>query len=129
MRNVILIICLFTCQVQAATQALYPIDNPDIAQRFDELLTQYRCLVCQNEDLASSNADLAKDLRKQIYQRVISGQTDEQIKSYLVTRYGQFILYKPPLQKKTLILWGLPFVLLITALACFIYVHKRKSVH
>ncbi len=90
----------------------YPFSHPDEAKRFNQLISQFRCLVCQNEDLASSDAPLANDLRNTIYQQVKMGETNERIIHYMVNRYGDFVLFKPPFSGKTYVLWLGPFLLL-----------------
>jgi cytochrome c-type biogenesis protein CcmH len=81
-------------------------------QRYNDLTLELRCLVCQNQNLADSDAPLAQDLRQEIYDMMMAGQTDEQIKAFMVDRYGDFVLYRPPVQGNTLALWVLPVVLL-----------------
>jgi cytochrome c-type biogenesis protein CcmH len=87
---------------------------PDAALdlRIKKLESELRCLVCQNQTLADSNADLASDLRREVRDLATSGKSDEQIKAYLVARYGDFVLYNPPVRGTTLLLWGGPFALL-----------------
>jgi len=85
-------------------------------ERYDRLLTEYRCLKCQNQDLAGSNAALAGDLRREIRSRVIEGADDATIDSYLVARYGDFVRYRPRFSGVTLVLWIGPFVLLAIGL-------------
>jgi cytochrome c-type biogenesis protein CcmH len=80
--------------------------------RVKKLETQLRCLVCQNQTLADSNADLADDLRREVRGLARAGKSDDEIKAYLVARYGDFVLYNPPLKNTTWLLWGGPFALL-----------------
>jgi cytochrome c-type biogenesis protein CcmH len=80
--------------------------------RYKTLAEELRCLVCQNQTLADSNADLAVDLKNQVREQLAAGQSNDQIRAYLVARYGDFVLYKPPIQNNTLLLWGGPFALL-----------------
>jgi cytochrome c-type biogenesis protein CcmH len=82
-------------------------------QTFHQLTTELRCLVCQNQNLADSNAPLANDLRNQIATKIQAGQSKQDITNYLIARYGDFILYQPPVQKNTLLLWLAPFILLL----------------
>lgn len=96
----------------AETEDRYPFPSAGQAKQFQGLLKELRCLVCQNQDLADSNADLAKDLRRQVYDQVLAGNSDAAIKGYLQARYGDFILFKPPLNAQTFILWLSPFILL-----------------
>ncbi|MGH8687345.1 MAG: cytochrome c-type biogenesis protein [Burkholderiales bacterium] len=100
----------------AALLALAPLAaaQPESAldRRVHDLALELRCLVCQNQTLADSHADLAVDLRNQIRERLARGATEQQVVDYLVSRYGDFVLYRPPLKAKTLALWTGPFVLL-----------------
>lgn len=84
--------------------------------RFQSLLEEIRCLVCQNQSLADSNAELARDLRNEVYRMVEQGESNQEIVDFLVARYGDFVLYRPPLKNTTLILWFGPFILLLLAL-------------
>jgi cytochrome c-type biogenesis protein CcmH len=88
---------------------------------------ELRCLVCQNETLAASNADLAVDLRKQIRVKLQQGQSESQIKQFMVDRYGDFVLYRPPLKSSTWLLWGGPFLLLIGAAVALGLTIRRRS--
>jgi cytochrome c-type biogenesis protein CcmH len=81
-------------------------------ERLKRLSEELRCLVCQNQTLADSNADLAVDLKRQIETLLAQGQSDNQIRDYMVARYGDFVLYRPPLQSNTLLLWIGPFAML-----------------
>jgi len=82
-------------------------------ERFTRLIEELRCLVCQNETLADSNADLAKDLKKEIYGMIQNGDTNEEIIDYLVARYGDFILFRPPFKATTYLLWLAPAIFLL----------------
>jgi cytochrome c-type biogenesis protein CcmH len=94
-------------------------------QRLKALAHELRCLVCQNQTIADSNADLAIDLRAQIREQIQAGKTDAQIKDYMVARYGDFVLYRPPVQSNTVLLWVAPFVLLVGGVA-FLFWQLRK---
>jgi len=95
--------------------AIDPLPFKDRAEevRFQNLTKQLRCLVCQNQDLADSDADLAKDLRKQVFDMMQSGKSDAEIKEYLVARYNDFVLYDPPLKPGTWLLWFAPFAFVL----------------
>jgi len=82
-------------------------------ERFNKLTEELRCLVCQNQNLADSDAPLAHDLRREVHEMVLAGRTNQQIKEFLVTRYGDFVLYRPPVQKNTYLLWLGPLILLL----------------
>ena len=87
--------------------------NPALEHRARDVSSGLRCLVCQNESIDESHADLARDIRLLVRQRLLAGDTNGQVKDYLVARYGQFILLKPPLETQTLLLWGTPFIVLV----------------
>lgn len=101
--------------------------NPEMQQRYYELIDEIRCLVCQNQSLADSHADLAQDLRNEIYNKVLAGEEDEQIVTFLVERYGDFVLYRPPLTKNTWLLWFGPFLFLLTGIIFAIILIKKQS--
>jgi cytochrome c-type biogenesis protein CcmH len=93
--------------------------------RFDKLTQELRCLVCQNQNLADSDAPLAHDLRREVHEMLIAGRTNEQIKQFLVQRYGDFVLYRPPVQTNTYLLWLAPLILLLAG-AWFLRISIRK---
>jgi cytochrome c-type biogenesis protein CcmH len=108
-------------------QEPFVFESPEQETRFQELTLELRCAVCQNQNLADSDAPLAQDLRQEIYDMMRAGQTDDEIKAFMVDRYGDFVLYRPPMKGNTLALWVLPAVLLgIGALAVFFTVRKRN---
>ncbi len=97
-------------------------------ERFNRLTEELRCLVCQNQNLADSDAPLAHDLRDEIFKMMQGGQSNEEIKSFLIERYGDFVLYRPPLQGNTLVLWLAPAVLLLAgAVVVGFSVRKRNQ--
>lgn len=95
--------------------------------RLKTLETQLRCLVCQNQTLAESNAPLAEDLRREVRELAVSGKSDDDIRAYLVARYGDFVLYKPPVKSTTYALWFGPFVLLALGLGVWLVVLRRRA--
>ena len=99
--------------------------NPQMEARARNLQRQLRCLVCQGESIDESNAELAGDLRHLVRQQMADGKTDQQIEDFLVARYGNFILMKPPLEPDTYVLWLAPFTVLIGAAAVAILVISR----
>ena len=99
--------------------SIYPLDNSRKEAQFNYLLKEFRCLVCQNQNLADSDAALAKDLRLKIYQMVQAGKSDSEISDYLASRYGDFILFKPPVKAATWLLWFGPFLFLILGFIIF----------
>ena len=100
--------------------------DPVMEARLNSLAEQLRCLVCQNESLAGSRSDLALDLRREIRALMRQGQTDEQILAFMVSRYGDFVLYKPPVKSTTWLLWTGPFVLMLIGVGVLLLVLKRR---
>ena len=107
-----ILLALFTQSLFSATLTEYQFENPDDAEDFRQVIEQMRCLVCQNESLAGSNAELAVDLRNEIYDMMKSGQGKDEIIQFMVARYGDFVLLRPPLKPATYLLWFGPFLLL-----------------
>ena len=102
-------------------------DTAEQEARFQQLTLELRCLVCQNQNLADSDAELARDLREEIHEMMMAGQDNEQIKTFLVDRYGDFVLYRPALGGNTLLLWLMPGILLgIGAIVILFTVRNRK---
>ncbi|MDQ6621340.1 MAG: cytochrome c-type biogenesis protein CcmH [Pseudomonadota bacterium] len=104
-------------RVAVAAQALPTVQDPVAASRAVRLSEQLRCLVCQNQTIAESNADLALDLRQQIREQIAAGKADGEILQYMVSRYGDFVLYRPPFKATTALLWVGPALLLMLGLA------------
>jgi cytochrome c-type biogenesis protein CcmH len=110
----------------AAKEAPEVGDDPAAERHMMVLAGELRCLQCQNQTLADSNAPLAVDLRQQIRELIAKGQTDEQIKAYLGARYGDFVFYRPPVQGNTLLLWFGPGLVLVAGLAALYITLKRR---
>ncbi|NKB46701.1 MAG: cytochrome c-type biogenesis protein CcmH [Legionellales bacterium] len=106
---------------------IYPFPTQQQQMTFEHLLTQLRCLVCQNQDLADSNAPLAVDLRNEVYQMVLAEQSSADIIDYLTRRYGDFILFQPPLKLTTYILWFAPFGLLALSVGGLMWFGWRRQ--
>ena len=120
---------LMACCVSAMAAGLEAFDfsgnvNED---RYKHLIVELRCLVCQNQSLADSDAGLAHDLRREVWELMDQGQSDAQIVEFLVTRYGDFVLYNPPVKPSTYILWYGPFVLLAIGLLMLLRTLRRRS--
>ena len=109
-----------------AADALLDFDTEEQAALYLQLTKDHRCLKCQNQNLADSNAGIAQDLKREIYERVIAGDSRKTISDYLVSRYGDFVLYKPPFKATTYALWIGPLVLLLGAL-WYAFRISRKS--
>jgi len=102
-------------------------DTEEQAALYLELTKSHRCLKCQNQNLADSSAGIAEDLKREIYQKVLGGETGAQISEYLVTRYGDFVRYKPAFKPTTYILWLGPFLLLIVAMVFAVRISRRSG--
>ena len=115
----------------AADAALRPdelLEDPELEARARALGRELRCVVCQNQSIDDSNADLAQDFRRIVRERVMAGETDAEIRRYMVDRYGEFVLLKPPITAGTIILWGGPFaVLLLGAGIAFTTMRRRRD--
>ena len=103
-------------------------EDPVVEQRMLSISEEMRCLVCQNESLAASRADLAQDLRRELRELIKQGKTDAEIRDYMVARYGDFVLYQPPVRATTLLLWGGPALLLVLgAFVLFRILKQRRA--
>jgi cytochrome c-type biogenesis protein CcmH len=103
-------------------------DDPELEKRVMNLSKELRCLVCQNETLADSRADLAVDLRNEIREQMKAGKSDKEIIAFLTARYGDFVLYRPPVRPTTYLLWFGPFLLLVIGmLILYKYVRQRRD--
>jgi cytochrome c-type biogenesis protein CcmH len=112
-----------------AAHAVQPLDFKDTAEekRFQTLTRELRCLVCQNQNLADSDAGLAGDLRREVFDQMRAGKTDAQIKDYLVARYSQFVLYDPPLSASTWLLWFGPLLALAIGAGVLVVIVRRRQ--
>jgi cytochrome c-type biogenesis protein CcmH len=126
MKWLLLIILLVPC-LAGAEEARPLADNPQAEARLKHLAVELRCLVCQNQTLADSNAPLAEDLRREVREMIAKDMSDKDIIEFLVTRYGDFILYRPPLKATTTLLWLGPFVLLIAGVAALVLALRRRQ--
>lgn len=111
----------------SAAEAVPAAADPVLEARMLRIATELRCLVCQNQTIADSHADLAVDLRQQVREMLQKGQNDQQILDYMTQRYGDFVLYRPPLKSTTLLLWLGPGVLLVAGLGALVWMLRRRS--
>ncbi len=121
---VLLALCLGAA---GAREAVPNSDNPRVQERLIRLSEELRCLVCQNQSLADSHSGLAEDLRREISGMLDRGRSDAEIVDYMVERYGDFVMYRPPFRATTVILWLGPFALLVAGLAVLASVLRRRS--
>ena len=130
MKRIILLLAIIFALVPfpAVAGEAQPNEDPQIEARMKALTEQLRCLVCQNETLADSRADLAEDLRREIRKEIKAGKSDPEIIAFLTQRYGDFILYNPPVKLSTYLLWFGPFVLMVAGITLlYSYVRRRKT--
>ncbi|TVP77022.1 cytochrome c-type biogenesis protein [Thioalkalivibrio sp.] len=122
------LVFMMALPLPASQPALPTADDPVLEARLNELAVDLRCVVCQNESLAESRASLALDLRAEIRGMMRNGLTDEQVLESLVARYGDFVLYRPPVKPLTYALWGGPFVFLLIGIGlAAATLHRRRS--
>ena len=134
MKNLIIILSLFVSpftffnSVNSAVE-IKQFQSPQDEQRYKKLINEFRCVVCQNQNIADSNAELAKDLRKQVYKMIDAGKSDDEILGFMVTRYGDFVLYRPLFNSTTFLLWTGPFIIFVFGLYVLIsFIRQRKKV-
>lgn len=114
--------------VSWAKEAVPVAEDPELEQRMIALSEDLRCLVCQNETIAASRADFANDLRREIREQMSANKSDKEIIDFLVARYGDFVLYRPPVKSTTLFLWFGPFILLLGgAIVLVVYLKRRRK--
>jgi len=121
----IVVLCLLPA-LAVAREAAPLADDPALEQRVMTLSAELRCLVCQNQSLADSHADLAVDLRNQVREQMRAGKSDMEIKAWLTQRYGDFVLYRTPVKSTTWLLWFGPFLLLIAGIAGLLFYLSRR---
>ncbi len=128
MQKTLMIVALCLSSLVAAESAIEPRNfNSEVQEtRYRALIGELRCTVCQNEPLESSNAPLAADLREMVYVQIMDGRSDFEIRQYMRDRYGDFVLYNPPLAGHTLILWAGPIVLLLIGLITGAVMIRRR---
>lgn len=125
-RAMFVLLVLLAGAAPAWAEQAAPVGDPAVEERLKTLSNELRCLVCQNQSLADSNADLAVDLRNQVREQIVAGRSDAQIRTWLTERYGDFVLYRPPLKRTTLMLWLGPALLLVAALAALYLTLRRR---
>lgn len=124
---IVLFFALQSAFTAHANEAAPLADDPIVEQRLIVIAEELRCLVCQNESLAGSRADLAQDLRREVRTLIRAGKSDAEIKEYLVNRYGDFVLYRPPVKPTTWLLWFGPLLLLLGAAWVLINIIRRSQ--
>jgi len=126
---IIVLTLLFSFSALHAAVEVKQFDNEQQEQRYKYIIDELRCLVCQNQNISASNAGLAQDLRKQVHKMIMAGEDDEAIFDFMVTRYGDFVLYRPPFKASTFFLWVGPFIIFVLGLFVLIrFIRQRKKV-
>ena len=126
MRRALLAVLLFALSALAAAQVI-EFRDPAEEARFRALAAELRCVMCQNQSLADSNAPIAQDLRAEVLRLMREGKSDPQIKQYLVERYTEFVLYKPPVKPSTWLLWFGPALVVLVGAGAIVAIVRRKS--
>ena len=128
MRRLFLILSLLiACSPGYAREAAPTAADVVVEKRMVAISEELRCLVCQNESLAGSQADLAKDLRREIREQIAQGKSDKEILDFMTGRYGDFVRYRPPLKGTTFLLWFGPFLLLVAGIAALAIILRRRG--
>ncbi len=126
-RLVLFISLLFVCAVNAAPVETFQFDSPETEKTFHKLSHELRCLVCQNQNIAESNAELAQDLRLEMYNMLAAGKTEDEIVDFMVQRYGDYVLYRPPFKPMTWLLWFGPLIVFILGVIFAVRIMKSAS--
>jgi cytochrome c-type biogenesis protein CcmH len=122
-----IVAALLGAQLAFAIDTAPAFDDPAQQERYERVIRELRCLQCRSETIADSNATLAADLRRQVRDMMAAGKSDQEIFQHMVDRYGDYVLYKPPVAARTLVLWGAPILLLLGGAAVAAFIIARKS--
>jgi cytochrome c-type biogenesis protein CcmH len=126
MKKLLLCLLLLSPSLHAEIE-IYQFATPQLELRYQTLTEELRCLVCQNQNIADSHAELAQDLRRKVYEKLSAGESNDQIIDYMTERYGDFVLYRPPFNAKTLILWIAPILTILLGGIGFWSLIKRRQ--
>ncbi len=124
--TVFLLLMIVSCYALSAVE-VKEFSSDQLRDRFQVLVNELRCPKCQNQNLADSNSPIASDLRKEIFRMLEEGQSDQEIIDFLVVRYGEFVMYRPPVKKTTLVLWLAPGFLLLIGIVVIIVIRRRQT--
>jgi cytochrome c-type biogenesis protein CcmH len=127
MKNNWLIISLLLVSIRVFAVDFHQLDDPEKQKTYELINSELRCLVCQNQTIADSNAELAGDLRRQVFEMLQQGKSKDDIITFMTDRYGDFVLYNPPFKAKTSLLWVGPIVFLLIGLAMVFWIIRRKK--
>jgi cytochrome c-type biogenesis protein CcmH len=127
MRAVVLAALLVLAGQALAIDTEAAFDDPVLQHRYESINRELRCLVCQNQTIADSNATLAQDLRREVRDMIAAGKTDEEIREFMIERYGDFVLYRPRMSAQNFLLWAAPALLLLIAAVVLVRVVRRRA--
>jgi cytochrome c-type biogenesis protein CcmH len=127
MRAFLLAVLLASGGAALAIDAEDAFDDPVLQQRYEKINRELRCLVCQNQTIADSNATLAQDLRREVRDMIAAGQTDDEIRDFMIERYGDFVLYRPRMTAGNFLLWAAPVLLLVIGAFVLVRVVRRRG--
>lgn len=123
-----LLCCCTLFSASAQDNTVLEFSRPEYKERYHDLVNQLRCLVCQNQTIAESNAELAVDLRRRVHEMIEQGSSDEEIIDFMAARYGDFVLYNPPLKPSTMLLWFAPFLVIgIGSVVLVLFILRRNK--
>ena len=103
------------------------LEDPGLQARFERIAKDLRCLVCQNESIADSNVELASDLRRQVREMLVAGNSDDEIFDFMTDRYGEFVRFNPPVDRKTVLIWGAPFIVVLLGVVIIVRIVRGRS--
>jgi len=126
-RALLLAILLASAGTALAIDAQDAFDDPALQQRYEKINRELRCLVCQNQTIADSNATLAQDLRREVRDMIAAGRTDDEIREFMIERYGDFVLYRPRMTAGNFLLWAAPVLLLVVGAFVLVRVVRRRA--
>lgn len=130
MKHLLLVFMLVVSSNGFARVSAFEFQNEAQEEAYNDLVQELRCLVCQNQNIADSNAELAQDLKRKTYELVVSGKSKDEIADYMTERYGDFVMYRPPVTQTTLFLWVGPFIIMFIGIFFLIRViRSRKQQH
>jgi cytochrome c-type biogenesis protein CcmH len=127
MRALLLAMLLASAGTALAIDAEDAFDDPVLQQRYEKINRELRCLVCQNQTIADSNATLAQDLRREVRDMIAAGRTDDEIRDFMIERYGDFVLYRPRMTAGNFLLWAAPVLLLVIGAFVLVRVVRRRA--
>jgi len=120
-------LCMLGGMSARALDANGQLEDPALQARFENIAKDLRCLVCQNESIADSNVELASDLRRQVREMLVAGKSDDEIFDFMTDRYGAFVRFNPPVDRKTALIWGAPFIVLLLGVVIIVRIVRGRS--